>query len=164
MQKSGRSGVRTPAEVRKVPLLPSDQPWVPSPEGRGCGSGWSMKLTIHSDLEPRLSESGGVPLLLLYAFTSRKVTNNTDRQCLIPVHTAVVRNNKLKLLIPFRASVTASPLVKHLGHYLKHIIIVPSSSLKLIHHLSHTKARCLTDIPMRSGTRRRHLPAVPSHL
>jgi hypothetical protein len=28
------------------------------------------------------------------------VTDNTDRQCLI--HTAVVRNSKLKLLIPFR--------------------------------------------------------------
>ena len=60
---------------------------------------------------------------------------------LIRVHTAVVRNNKLKLLIPFRASVTASPLVKHLRHYLKYIFIVHSSNLKLIHHRSHTKAR-----------------------
>jgi hypothetical protein len=43
-------------------------------EGRGCESGWSVKLTTHPELEPTLRESGAVPLLLLHAFTSRTVT------------------------------------------------------------------------------------------
>jgi len=44
------------------------------------------------------------------------------------------------------------------------IFIVPSSNQHLIHHPSHTKARCLTDNPTRSGARRRHLSAVSSQL
>jgi hypothetical protein len=118
-----------------------------------------VKLTIHPDIVPRLRVSGAVPPLLLYAFISRTVTDNMDRQCL--THTAFVRNNKLKLPIPFRTSVTTVPLVN--------TPVITLSTYLLCLHKTTTNSPPFTHqgtlfdyIARRSGARRRHLPEVAS--
>jgi len=48
---------------------------------------------------------------------------------------------------------------------VRHVqFIVPSLNQRSMHNLSHTKARCLTDTPTRSGACRRHLQAVQSQM
>jgi hypothetical protein len=46
----------------------------------------------------------------------------------------------------------------------KAILILPSLKQTLIHRLSRTKSRCLTNTPMRFGDRRGHLQGAPPQL